>query len=194
MYFETISEGVGQKVANLIYTFTMLVGGLTVGFIYGPVLTGICLLYIPIFVCMIVLLGSQAKKTQIIKIKQLELLGAHTEETMSAIKLVQSFAKEDLATDKYVKIAKETELICKKAAKGTGCLQGIFLTSMFGFFLYAYAIGSVLLEYKHLNPATGKEYTVMDIVIVAQSTIMAMMTFGGLIPIYPAIVRALVCG
>lgn len=65
---------------------------------------------------------------------------------------------------------------------------------MFGFFLYTYAIGSVMLEEKWINPATNKVYTLFDIVIVAQSTVMAMMTFASLIPIYPAIVRALVCG
>jgi len=43
----------------------------------------------------------------------------------------------------------------------------MFLTLMFGFFLYCYAIASILIEKRVINPNTGKEYNIFDIVTVA---------------------------
>ena len=65
---------------------------------------------------------------------------------------------------------------------------------MFGFFLYAYTISSVLLENQYINPTTGKEYTVFDVTTVTQASMMSLMTFAGLVPIIPGVVRGLVCG
>ena len=65
---------------------------------------------------------------------------------------------------------------------------------MFGFFVYSYAVGGYLLEIGALNPATGKEYNIFEIVATSQATIMALMTFGSIFPIVPAIIKALVVG
>lgn len=73
-------------------------------------------------------------------------------------------------------------------------MGGMFLFLMFGFFLYSYAVASVLLERKVINPSTGIEYTIFDIVTVSQATLLSIMTFAGIIPIFPGIVKALVMG
>lgn len=65
---------------------------------------------------------------------------------------------------------------------------------MFGFFLYSYVTASLLLQYNAINPRTGLAYTVFDFVAVSQATLMAIMTFGGVIPIMPGIIKALVSG
>ena len=44
------------------------------------------------------------------------MLGGHTEETLTAIKLVISFAQEGITLADYDKIATETNKIAKKAA------------------------------------------------------------------------------
>jgi hypothetical protein len=46
----------------------------------------------------------------------MELLGGHTEETMSAMKLVISFAQESTTLNIYNKIAAATTKVAKKAA------------------------------------------------------------------------------
>lgn len=51
-----------------------------------------------------------------IKLSQLERLGAHTEETLSALKLIISFAQEEITIAKYDEIALETRQHSKKAA------------------------------------------------------------------------------
>lgn len=70
----------------------------------------------------------------------------------------------------------------------------MFLFLMFGFFLYSYAMASLLLENNVINPSTGLKYTIFDIVTVSQATIMSIMTFASIIPIVPGIIKALVMG
>jgi ABC-type multidrug transport system fused ATPase/permease subunit len=71
---------------------------------------------LPLFFCTVGIFGSITKKAQGEKLKQLELLGGHTEETLSAMKLVISFAQEGITLAEYDKIATETNRIAKKAA------------------------------------------------------------------------------
>jgi len=73
-------------------------------------------------------------------------------------------------------------------------IGGMFLFLMFGFFLYCYALASVLIEKKVINPSTGKKYEIFDIVTVAQATLSAIMSLGAVVPIMPGIIKALISG
>lgn len=64
---------------------------------------------------------------------------------------------------------------------------------MFGFYIYAYGIASALLQYNVNNPTTGKPYDIAEIVAVSQACMMSIMTVGQIAPIFPAVVKALVC-
>jgi len=64
---------------------------------------------------------------------------------------------------------------------------------IFIYYLYVYSIATVLINHKVNNPVTGKHYTIAEIVSVAQATQISMMTFSGVIPILPQIMRALIC-
>ena len=145
----------------------MFVGGMGIAFYWGPILALICLAYIPLFIILIVAMGKNVKMAQLAKLNQLEKLGSHTEETLSAIKLVISFAQEDLSNKKYEEICAVTRDIAVKASKLQGTMSGCFLFLMFGFFLYAYSAASYLLQYEYKNPRTGNFYTIMEITVVA---------------------------
>ena len=94
----------------------MIVGGIAIAFWRGASLAAICFCFLPFFFCTVFIFGSVTKKAQGEKLKQLEMLGGHTEETLTAIKLVISFAQEGITLADYDKIAKETNKIAKKAA------------------------------------------------------------------------------
>jgi len=66
----------------------MGIGGFVLAFYYGSVFTLICLGFMPILVFCIVFLGNYVKVAQGVKLKQVEKLGGHTEEALSAMKLV----------------------------------------------------------------------------------------------------------
>lgn len=123
----------------------------------------------------------------------MEELGAHTEETLSALKLVISFAQENLTLAKYDKIADDTMKVSKKAVIMQGTMGCMFMFSMFGFYIYGYGIASAFLEHSVNNPMTNEPYSIREIIAVTQACIMSIMVFGGIVPIIPQIVKARVC-
>ena len=94
----------------------------------------------------VIVFGRLLKKKMKIKLDQTKELGGHTEEILSAIKLVVSFAQEDHAIKKYDKIAEETMKVAKKASMQQALMTGLFLILMFGFFLFSYVVGGFLIE------------------------------------------------
>jgi ABC-type multidrug transport system fused ATPase/permease subunit len=56
-------------------------------------------------------------------------------------------------------------------------MGGIFLSLMFGFYLYGYGLGTVFIDKKYITT----------------STVYSVMVIGGILPLFPAIIRALVC-
>jgi len=170
----------------------MFFGGLAIALWKGPIFTLICMGFMPLMMMTFAVFGGLVKKAQVKKLSQLEELGAHTEETLSAMKLVVSFAQEGVTIEKYDQIAEKTRKIGDSAAKLQGGFIGVFLFMMFVYYLYTYAIASVLINRNVHNPSTGKPYSIAEIVAVTQASQMSMMSFGSVIPIVPAIMRALI--
>jgi len=115
-YFQAIGEGVGEKVGQLVYAIAMFIGGLSIAFYQGPIFTLICLCYMPLMIAVIAFFGGLVGKKMKDKLAQTKKLGAHTEETLSALKLVVSFAQEDHAVKKYDEIASESKDLASKAS------------------------------------------------------------------------------
>lgn len=86
------------------------------------------------------------------------------------MKLVVSFAQEGLTIEKYDQIAEKTKKIGDSAARLQGAFIGVFLFVMFAYYLYTYAIASVLIAKRVNNPTTGKPYSIDEIVAVTQAT------------------------
>jgi ABC-type multidrug transport system fused ATPase/permease subunit len=118
-------------------------------------------------------------------------LGGLTEEILSALKLVVSFNRENLACEDFNKIAFETRDRAKKSAYAMAGMMGFFMGTMFGFFCYSYYIGSILIEKKYKEPGNSKPMDILVIVTTSQAMLMAMMTLAGLVPIIPGVFKAL---
>jgi hypothetical protein len=67
----------------------------------------------------------------------------------------------------------------------------MFNTFMFAFNLWAYALASILIYGGYNNPGTGLPYTITEIVMVTQCTIMCMFTTGMIVPIIPGVMKGL---
>ena len=61
-YFQAISEGVGEKVGQLVYAVSMFVSGLTIAFYYGPIFTLVTLCYMPLVFATIAVFGRVVMK------------------------------------------------------------------------------------------------------------------------------------
>ena len=73
----------------------MIIGGLTIAFVRGWFFALILCSYFPVFAILVFGVRRAVKSSTIEKFKQGTMLGSHTEETLSALKLVVAFANED---------------------------------------------------------------------------------------------------
>ena len=64
---------------------------------------------------------------------------------LGALKLIVSFAQEDLTIEKYDEIAKRTLELSKKASVIYSIMHGFCFALVFGFFCYCYAVGGYLI-------------------------------------------------
>jgi len=85
----------------MIFAVACVVSGLVVSFVIGPLFAIINFGYFPILFIVITLLGGSAKNAAIAKIMHTGKLGGVVEESLSAIKLVSSFANEDKELKKF---------------------------------------------------------------------------------------------
>ena len=91
-YFQTISVGIGESYGQLCQALGTLIGGITIGFSRGPVFAAVCLAYMPILMIIIFVFGKISKVAAIKKLAANKELGGTTEEALSALKLIVSFA------------------------------------------------------------------------------------------------------
>ena len=94
-YFFHLSEGAGEKFGQIMNAFGMITGGLTIAFVFGWKLAMALLTFQPIFFVLVYGVRIAVKNSMIEKFKQGSILGSSTEETLSALKLVVSFANEE---------------------------------------------------------------------------------------------------
>ena len=73
-------------------------------------------------------------------------MGSKTEETLSALKLVISFANEQKHIDSYKKVAKKTMKLGQNSAVAQGVFSGLFFGSAIGFSCYSWTIGGLLMQ------------------------------------------------
>ena len=85
-------------------------------------------------------------------------MGGIAEETLTAIKVVASFGREDREVEKFTKWANKSADVSKKQAFFFGLTQGIVKFAIFGFYTYALFCGSLFILNHHENKHTGEDY------------------------------------
>jgi subfamily B ATP-binding cassette protein MsbA len=94
-YFTTIQQSIGEKFSSIIFCSAIVAGGLAIAFYQGPVFAALCLAYFPVVIFALAIFGRQVKKTALDKIEIQKKLGGIVEESLSAIRLIASFAREE---------------------------------------------------------------------------------------------------
>jgi ABC-type bacteriocin/lantibiotic exporter with double-glycine peptidase domain len=91
-YFTQVSKGIGESYAGLIVSFGTFLGGIGISFYRGPIFACICLAYIPVIVITMSIFGKITKIEAFKKVEANKELGGFSEESLSALKLIVSFA------------------------------------------------------------------------------------------------------
>lgn len=87
-----ISSSLSVALRNML----MLVGGMVLLFITSPKLTGVVLVVVPMVVIPIVFLGRKLRKLSRKSQEKVSDLTSHAEESISGIKAIQAFVREDM--------------------------------------------------------------------------------------------------
>ena len=90
-----MTDGAGEKFGQITYSVGMIFGGLSIAFACGWKFALLLLTYQPIFFILVYGVRRSVTASMISKFSQGASLGSQTEETLSALKLVVSFANEE---------------------------------------------------------------------------------------------------
>ena len=106
-------------------------------------------------------------------------MGGIVEETLSACKLVISFANENIEINKFTKKAAEVKTESQRSEKLTALFYGLFRLMIFGFYVYSFWLGTQMILDKRTNYngevfSAGKILTVIIALITGMLMIMQL--------------------
>ena len=180
--FETCKASIGEQISNLLFAVATCSAGICYALTFGPAFAGICLLYLPVLLSIIGIFGSMVKMFTIQKLATIKHLGGICEETLTAIKVVAGFGREDRELRKFAKWSRRTTAVAKKFTFMYSFMVGIMKFAIYGFYVFAFYIGSIYIENETINSRTGLPYNQKDVL----SVLIALFTgFVGLIAALP---------
>lgn len=106
--FFVVTESLGEKYSNVIFTAFTLMAAVVIAFTQGADFAGICSAFVPILMAAMAVFGAQVKKATLAKMAVTKQLGGVVEESLSAIKLIASFANEHKEVAKFTRLADQT--------------------------------------------------------------------------------------
>eukprot|EP00347_Sterkiella_histriomuscorum_P020418 403337881 len=192
--FAIIQDSIGEKFSNIIYTVACIASGICIAFYSGSDFAVICLAYFPFIFIVLTMFGGQVRKAAIAKIMIVKRMGGVVEESLSAIRLIASFAQEEREIKKFEKLASEVKEVAHKSEYWVSGFNGLFRFAIFGFYCYSLWIASVYIKEEINNPNTGKPYTITDVISVLVGLMTGMTMVFGLNPNIQAIIKAKVVG
>lgn len=120
-------------------------GGIGISFYRSPVFALICIAYMPLIVITMSIFGQLSKAESFKKIEANRELGGFSEESLSALKLIVSFAQEKRAVELYELKARATRDVSQKANFCASLLYAVSRFVIFGFFVYCYFLATILI-------------------------------------------------
>lgn len=155
--FDTCKSSIGEKIANLIFACATCFFGMLYALIYGPLYAFICICYLPVLIGILAVFGRMVQKSTLDKLNVIKRLGGVAEETLTAMKVVTSFTREERELEKFTENAKATEQVAKKASATMAVTQGLMKFAIFFFYAYTLFIGSIFCYQKRMD-YTGNVY------------------------------------
>ena len=178
-HIEQVDLGVGDKLGTILQCIAQLITGLIIAFITSWKLTLVMLTVSPCIIGAVCYLITALKNSIILGIKTYEKAGGVAEEMLYNIKTVASFANFDFENKRFGQyIDKCHSLDREKAIKLGGSIGVIIFFLNFTFFI------AVLYGKKLIVDGMGKNnrLTAGDVMTVIFSTLMAIMSIGGIAP------------
>lgn len=174
--FFVITESIGEKYSNIIFSISTMVCGVGISLYRGADFCGVCAAFIPVLMVLMIIFGGQVKKTTIAKIAVVKKLGGVVEESLTAIRLIASFANEKKEEEKFNKLAAETRDVAHTQEFWSAFIVGFFKMFIFGYYVYSFYIASIYIEKGYENPSNHyKKYDTGQLLSVLVSFMTGMM-------------------
>jgi ATP-binding cassette, subfamily B, multidrug efflux pump len=97
------------------------------------------------------------QKSTLAKLNVVKQLGGVAEETLTAIKVVSSFTREERELRKFSRHSRETMEVAKKASATMALMVGLMKFSIFFFYAYTLYVGSHFIQY-NVSDYNGRVY------------------------------------
>ena len=89
----------------MIFSIATLIAGIVIAFYRGADFAGVCTAFVPIMFFIMSVFGARVKATTAEKMEVMKKLGGVIEESLTAVRLIASFANEKQETEKFKKLA-----------------------------------------------------------------------------------------
>lgn len=144
--FETVQGAIGEKFSNMIFAVSTCISGIGYAVYFAPIYASICVLYLPFLLTILGVFGRMVQKTALQKVTVVKNLGGIAEETLTAIKVVASFGREERELEKFVKWSLRTLKVAKRSSSTFSFMVGLMKFCIFFFYTYALVIGTLFIE------------------------------------------------
>ena len=94
-----------------MFSICACISGFAYAFFYGWEFGCACIAFIPMLLFVLVFFGMKVKKTTAERLEVIKELGGVVEETLTAIKVVTSFGREDREMAKFIGVSEKTKEI-----------------------------------------------------------------------------------
>ena len=162
--------------------------------VFGVAYASACIAYLPILLAIIVIFGSQVKKSVGDKLEVVKQLGGIAEETLTAIKVVTSFARESRELEKFTYWSQKTREVASVQTKTYSRMVGLMKFCIFFFYTYSLYVGSWFIQNQVYNVNYDTAYTQKTIIQTLIALITGFVGLIGSLPNVQAIVAAKTLG
>ena len=140
--FDTVQNSIGDKIGNLIFACSAAGAGIVYACVYGWAFALVCVAYLPFILGILVVFGLAVKKSSLAKLSVIKQLGGIAEETLTAIKVVTSFGREERELSKFTAWSDKTREVALNQAQTYALCVGLTKFSIFFFYTYSLYCGS----------------------------------------------------
>ena len=191
--FDTVQSSIGDKISTFIFSISACISGIIYALVYGWAYALACVCYLPFLLMILGVFGMQVKKTTMEKLEVVKELGGISEETLTAIKVVTSFGREQRELEKFTRFSMKTQEVAMNQSQTYARMVGLMKFSIFFFYTYSLFVGSFFIQ-NQVKMSNGEPY---DFKVVIQTIIALITGFVCLISALPnvqAVVQAKTLG
>ena len=185
--FDKVQNSIGDKISTLIFSCSAAAAGIGYGLVYGWAFALACVAYLPFILMTLTIFGLAVKKSSMEKLAVVKQLGGIAEETLTAIKVVTSFGREERELKKFAQWSEKSKEVSLSAAAKFALCVGMTKFSIFFFYSYSLYVGSWFIQNQVPNNSFASKSKVYDFQTVIQTVIALITGFVCLISALPNI-------